>query len=72
MAHANVAVIASFHPRVLAESGETEVAGATRRALAAFAGWRAHRVTEAGAATEAQDAAGIDAVAHDEWLFVRS
>jgi len=72
VAHANVAVIASFHPRVLAESGETEVAGATRRALAAFAGWRAHRVTEAGAATEAQDAAGIDAVAHDEWLFVRS
>lgn len=71
LAHEDVSVIASFHPRVLSESGEADIAGATQRALAAFTGWRAHRVTEAGAAAEGEDAAGIDAVAHDEWLFVK-
>lgn len=51
-------VLVSFHPAILRESGERDVAAALRATLAPFAGWRASRIDdegprEAGTAPEA-------------------
>lgn len=64
------AVLLSLHPAILRESGGGDVEGATRAALAGFAGWRAYALDSAGPGERAIDEVlgGRDPCAG--WLFL--
>ena len=74
LADPDTVVLVSFHPGILAETGETDPVGRTERALAMFRGWAAFAVEEAGAVSRPLDAEALARTGDaypDTWLFSR-
>lgn len=68
------AALVSFHPGVLAESGERDTEGVTRAALEGLAGWVSYAVRDGGAVRQDLDARELARPPYsrypDTWLFL--